>query len=109
MADYEYNARVVRIVDGDTFDADVDLGFHLTSRLRFRLLGIDAPEMRESAGPAAKAWLTEAIPVDKAVHIRTEKGDSFGRWLAVVYGDAGLASVNDQMVAAGHAVPWKRK
>ena len=44
---YTYAARLVRVVDGDTVDLDIDLGFHITVRERFRLAGIDTPELRD--------------------------------------------------------------
>ena len=46
-SDYRYKCEVQRCVDGDTVDADLDLGFHMTARIRFRLAGIDTPERGE--------------------------------------------------------------
>lgn len=88
---YRYRAKIIKIVDGDTFDADVDLGFYMTARIRFRCLGYDAPELsgpEKEAGKAARALLEALIPVGGTYEIETRKADSFGRWLAdVLVGD----------------------
>ena len=83
---YEYAAEITRVIDGDTFDARIDLGFRCHTEQRFRLLGYDAPEMRgETArmGRLAKDAMAAAI-FSGTVTLRTQKGDSFGRWLASV-------------------------
>lgn len=106
---------MVRVVDGDTIDVDIDLGFYVWIRKqRIRLLDIDAPEVRgesKEAGLAASEYLKGLID-GKTVIIRTAKGkdgvdrdDSFGRWLATIYLD-GL-DVNEEMMRAGHAVPYE--
>ena len=104
---YEYKATVTKVIDGDTIDCDVDLGFFLTmNSIRFRLLGINAPEMygmTKVAGWEAKEFLRERID-GKQVTIRTEKDDSFGRWLAYVYLDD--VNINDLMIERGYAEPY---
>lgn len=88
---YEYKAQVVKIVDGDTYDLDVDLGFYLTQRMRLRLLDINTPEVRgvpteeRMFGLACSAFVVQTIPVESIVRIVTYKTDSFGRYLADVY------------------------
>lgn len=114
---YEYKAKVVRVVDGDTIDVDVDHGFGITSRKRLRLFGVDAPETygvkKESDeyknGMEAKLWLDEMIG-GKNVIIQTHKDRTgkFGRYLAKVYlpsngSDIGV-DVLAEMIEAGHAV-----
>lgn len=112
---YLYRAEVVRVVDGDTIDVDIDLGFYVWIRKqRIRLLDIDAPEVRgesKEAGLAASEYLKGLID-GKTVIIRTAKGkdgadrdDSFGRWLATIFLD-GL-DVNQEMMRTGHAVPYE--
>ncbi len=49
---YEYRARIVRVIDGDTVEAEVDLGFHISSRMMLRLFGINTPEIKGSTKPA---------------------------------------------------------
>jgi micrococcal nuclease len=107
---------VTNIVDGDTFDATVDLGFHATMALRFRMLGIDTPELRPRGGTAetrasekkaalaAKSFLSQQI-YGKLVNIETAKGDSFGRWLAEVHLDD--VNINCLMIEAGHAKKYR--
>jgi micrococcal nuclease len=100
-----YRAKVVGIVDGDTFVADIDLGFHIRINKRLRLLGIHAPEPegeRSTAGKTAAECLRKLIDA-KNIIIRTAKGsdgadrDVDGRWLVVAYLD-GL-EVNDSMLS----------
>lgn len=85
---YEYNARIVNVVDGDTFDLDVDLGFHIHIHERVRLLDIDCPEKtarngedEKRAGIYVTEWAKTKL-LNKPVVIKSFKGtDSFGRWL----------------------------
>lgn len=103
---YRYKATVVRVVDGDTIDVDIDLGFYtILHKQRVRLYGIDAPEVRgreKIAGLESKAWLMEAIQ-DQAIELVTFKDakGKYGRWLGVVYMDD--KNVNQQMVELGLA------
>lgn len=88
---YEYRAKIVRIVDADTFDVDVDLGFDVHVHTRLRLSGVDVPEMDTAEGQLAteivRDWLTPGTPVE--VRTRpTRKGDDtkdkYHRYVAVV-------------------------
>lgn len=99
---YEYAARLVRVVDGDTLDLDVDLGFRTHVFERFRLLGYAAPETREPGGAAATAALRDRV--GGALIVRTHKPDSFGRWLADVFVDG--QSVVLELIAGGYGKPW---
>ncbi len=103
---YRYSAIVRRIVDADTLDLDVDMGFRAWRiRERFRLAGINAPEMRgpqRAAGQAAKAYLESMLPIGAPVVIESAKDpDVFGRWIARVWLNG--TCLNDALVAAGHA------
>jgi len=119
---YIYKAELIRVVDGDTVELIIDLGFDTLRKERFRLYGIDAPEMRTAAGKAAKAWLWEAIQPLEAIYVQTiqlstkAKRDKYGRFLAVLYDDLGdidanramktpvnPASINAKMIVRGHA------
>lgn len=88
---YEYNAKIDRIVDGDTIDATLDLGFHLSIKLRLRLLDLDAPELRSrSALERLKARtvsdkLKDLLLPGLPVKVRTNKTGKYGRWLANVW------------------------
>ena len=107
---YTYHASIVRVVDGDTIDCDVDLGFHLRARLRFRLLWYDAPEMtgpEKILGLQARDHL-ELLATGLEVMLRTAKGDSFGRWLCDVILPNGDDLVTE-LVADGWGVRWDGK
>lgn len=71
---YEYHATCVRVVDGDTFDFDVDLGFHITHRIRVRLRDVDTPEMN-SKNAAEREHAREAM--EFATNVLIGAGDPF--------------------------------
>jgi micrococcal nuclease len=104
---FNYNARIVKVIDGDTVDLDVDLGFHVWIRIRTRLLGINAPEAHESGGREATSYLRQLLPVGDPVQIRTyqDPRDKYGRWLAKI-ACSSAPDVADAMVAAGLAFVW---
>ena len=114
-----YNFRVVeinRVVDGDTIDVTIDLGFDLFKKERVRVAGVDTPEKRtrdleeKELGIEATNWLKEkldgAISGDDDLVIRTELVGGvgkYGRLLGWLYvGDSGT-SLNEQMIAEGYA------
>ena len=100
---YEYRVKnVTKVVDGDTIDVDIDLGFNISYSQRVRLAGIDTPESRTSDKEYLKYKLKDA----KIVIIKTEKPDSsekYGRILGWLYVDGNTVSVNDQMIEEGYA------
>lgn len=107
-----YVKKVTKVVDGDTIDVDIDLGFDISFSSRVRLAGIDTPESRttdkaeKALGMEAKAYLKAAIDNAKSVVIKTEKMDSsekYGRILGWVYLDGDTVSINDHMINDGHA------
>lgn len=102
---YEYKAVVVKIVDGDTLDADVDLGFHVSTRQRFRVARIDTPERGEDGFTEATDRVKELCPVGSEIIIYSEKTGGFGRWLAeIVYVDSnGQHNLSDQLLLEGLA------
>lgn len=111
---FEYQAKVVRVVDGDTVEVDLhkDVGFGLRLDIRktVRLLGINAPESEGATakeGLASKALLATLLSPGTEVIMRTEKPDpkdKFGRFLAVIWLD-GL-NMNEHMIVAGAAVAY---
>jgi micrococcal nuclease len=108
MSQYTYNAVVERVVDGDTLDLAVDLGFKVQVRERFRLFGIDTPEVfgksKSPEGEAASAYLKALLPVGTRVLVETVKGtEKYGRWLAMVYLPDSKTPVNTMLIDAGHA------
>lgn len=101
---YYYKAQVLRIIDGDTIDVSILIGFNISLTERLRLARINAPEVRgeeREAGLAAKEWLISQIAIGSEILIRTEKDDSFGRYIAEIYLDD--LNLNDEMVKVGHA------
>lgn len=110
---YEYYVRKVEaVVDGDTIDVLIDLGFDILFASRVRLAGIDTPESRtkdlneKALGLEAKEYLKKALKDAKSVIIKTEKMDSsekYGRILGWVYVDGNTVSLNDMMINDGYA------
>ena len=110
---YEYHVRTVRnVVDGDTIDVDIDLGFDISFSSRVRLAGIDTPEsrttdkMEKALGLEAKEYLKKKLKDAKNVVIRTEKMDSsekYGRILGWIYVDGETVSINNHMIEDGYA------
>jgi micrococcal nuclease len=108
---YYYNAQVKKIIDGDTFDIVIDLGFDTLRKARVRLYGVNTPESRTSnieekkMGLAAKEftdqWLTAA---NHKVKIETiiDKNEKYGRVLAKVWNEAGVC-LNEAIVKSGLA------
>lgn len=88
---YEYKAVITNVVDGDTFDMDIDLGFNIHIHERVRLLDVDTPENRSVEKRLGKAVTQYAQKhfEGKEVLLQSSKNktDSFGRWLAEVYID----------------------
>jgi micrococcal nuclease len=110
---YEYRVKqVIKVVDGDTIDVDIDLGFSISYTQRVRLAGIDSPESRtldkaeKALGLESKKHLAELLKSAKQIVIRTEKPDStekYGRILGWLFIDGATESVNASLVASGYA------
>jgi len=110
---YEYYVRKVEnVVDGDTIDVLIDLGFDILFQSRVRLAGIDTPESRtkdlkeKSLGLESKEYLKKHLKDAKSVVIKTEKMDSsekYGRILGWLYVNGDTESVNDKMINDGYA------
>jgi len=106
---YEYTARVLKVVDGDTLDLSIDLGFNIWITQRCRLQGIDTPETHtlnaaeKVLGLKAKGVLEGLVKTAKTVTVRTAKEDKYGRVLVTLFLD--LININESLVAAGYA--WR--
>jgi micrococcal nuclease len=107
-----YVKKVTKVVDGDTIDVEIDLGFDISFSSRVRLAGIDTPEsrttdkMEKALGLESKEYLKKAIDASKTVVIKTEKMDSsekYGRILGWLFLDGSKVSVNEQIIADGYA------
>jgi len=110
---YEYFVKEVKnVVDGDTIDVIIDLGFDILFSSRVRLAGIDTPESRtadkaeKALGLEAKEYLKKQLKDAKSVVIRTEKMDSsekYGRILGWLYVNGDSESINNKMINDGYA------
>ena len=104
--------QVLRVVDGDTIDAAIDLGFDISLTKRIRLAGIDTPESRttdayeKKLGLEVKDWLKERLKFAKDILIKTELPDStekYGRIIGHLYVNGEEISINNQMITEGYA------
>ena len=110
---FEYYVKeVTKVVDGDTIDVVIDLGFDISFTSRVRLAGIDTPESRtkdlaeKALGLESKKYLADRIKTAKNVVIRTEKinsSEKFGRILGWLYLDGESNSINHEMIEKGYA------
>ena len=106
---WEYRAEILRVIDGDTVDARVDLGFKVHYNVRVRLHGINAPESRtrdkeeKIRGLAAKERL-EQLVAGKTVTLKSHGVGKFGRCLGEI--TVGNSNVNTQLLKEGHAVAY---
>jgi len=116
---YEYYVRELKsVVDGDTIDVLIDLGFNVLFEQRVRLAGIDTPESRTSdkaekaLGLEAKEYLKKQLKDAKSIVIRTEKMDSsekYGRILGWLYVNGESESINNKMINDGYAWGYLRE
>jgi len=123
---FEYNCKIVKVIDGDTVDVDIDLGFDVwLKKQRIRLYGVDTPESRtrdlveKKYGLAAKEFVASHLPLESQQILRTKLDDArgkFGRILGefVIEIDtpstegytSELTTINDQLLAEHHAVKY---
>ena len=118
---YQYKFEVTRVVDGDTVDGNVDLGFGIKMFKRIRLYGIDAPESRtrdlveKAKGIAATQWLINNLETFSnngfTIMVQTENDSTgkYGRLLGTLYaiGDQNPININQAMITEGHAVVYE--
>ena len=110
---YDYRVKnVVKVVDGDTIDVEIDLGFSLTKKERVRVAGIDTPESRtrnkveKTYGIAAKLYLEGILRNAQEIRVETSKDGKYGRMLGWLYVDGAEKSVNQTMIDEGYAWPY---
>lgn len=106
---YTYAGTVLRVLDADTVQVDLDLGLRIHSAQAVRVAGIDAPELSTAAGKAAREFVQELLPVGSQVAVSTRKPDKYGRVLgSITYlGYGGTPhDLADKLVEAGHAQPY---
>ena len=113
--EYIYKVVVTRVIDGDTVDVEIDLGFDLKLNKRVRLHGINTPEIRtrdkkeKARGYAAKERLQEILKAnDNIVYLQSVDKGKYGRCVGILFEQDFLdESINDRLLSEGHAVKYK--
>jgi micrococcal nuclease len=102
---YIRKATVIKVIDGDTIDLKVDLGFSTFKEDRFRLTGINSPEKNTEEGMVAKRWMESMLPIGKELVVATskDKKEKYGRYLAVLYVKGMDESINSALIRGGMA------
>jgi len=104
--------QITKVIDGDTIDADIDLGFDISLSKRIRLAAIDTPESRtadaneKKYGLESKEWLKHKVENAKNILIKTELPDStekYGRIIGHLFINDQETSLNNQMIVEGYA------
>jgi len=116
---YTYNIKLDRVVDGDTIDAIIDLGFDVSIKKRVRFLGVDTPESRtrdleeKARGLAAKERVKELLEGANTIQLNSHGVGKYGRCLGELHIDIvdgqekmTLESVNELLIKEGHAVEY---
>lgn len=110
---YQYKVKKInRIIDGDTVDLDIDLGFGVTLSHRVRLKDVNAAETKtldleeKAKGLAAKEWLKKELSREGEWIIETVKEDKYGRILGTLYLVGDPVTVNERMLNEGIAKPY---
>lgn len=110
---YQYKIKkITRVIDGDTVDVDIDLGFGITLSHRVRLKGINAAETRtkdleeKAEGIKARLWLEKELSRKGEWIIDTTKEDKYGRILGTLYLVGDPVTVNERMLNEGIAKPY---
>lgn len=110
---HNYEAKLVRVIDGDTIELMIDVGFYFWYKTKVRLLGVDTPEIKgetRDLGLVSKAYVEEALGHATDMYVHTEKGDSFGRWLAELHYEylGEWNYLNVELLDKGLAAPYVR-
>ncbi len=110
---YNYIATVQRVVDGDTLDIVVDLGFRMSWRANCRFAGINTPELSSTvpatkeAAYKAKAFVENRIKPGDKIRIESHKLDKYGRPVAKIYYGKGYANcINEELIKEGLAIVY---
>ena len=116
---YTYNIKLVRVIDGDTIDAEIDLGFDVSVKKRVRFLGVDTPESRtrdleeKARGLAAKDRVKQLLEGCNRIQLTSHGVGKYGRCLGEIHMDMvdgreclTLESLNKLLIKEGHAVEY---
>lgn len=111
---YEYRALVTNVVDGDTIDVRADLGFDVCFNVRLRLFGIDTPEVRtrdleeKERGLIAKNYVESmCLGKEVTIHSKKDRQGKYGRYLAEVFVDTEVLSINSLLLKNGMAEVYR--
>lgn len=98
--------RVISAYDGDTFRAEIDVGFHMSAEQMFRVAGLDTPELGQPGALEARDYLRQRLAEAPpgSLSVRSYKTEKYGRWLAEIY--IGDEHLNETMIQLGHARPY---
>lgn len=105
---YEYFATVVRVIDADTIDVRIDLGFDVHINQRVRLLGINTPEKNTALGIEASGYVRNLLPLGTVIILQSDKSEreKFGRYLARVIFPETKECLNDILINKRYAVEY---
>jgi len=116
---YQYKVKLDRVIDGDTIDCYIDLGFDINTKKRIRFVGINTPESRtrdleeKAKGLAAKARLKEILETAGEIHLDSHGLGKYGRVLGELYVSSydekdspTMINVNELLIKEGHAVEY---
>ncbi len=110
---YEYNCKIVRVIDGDSIIVDIDLGFnHFIHNEPIRLYGVDTPECRtrdaqeKAAGLLAKKFVEDALHIGGTYKLETREKGKFGRYLGTIF-LTNNTSINSALISENLAVAYK--
>lgn len=96
-------AEVVNVVDGDTIDCEIDLGFRIAIKQRIRLAGIDTPERKQDGFQKAKEYLNRRI-LGKSVILKVSSRSKWGYYLGEIFLDD--KNINQELVSEGYAIEY---
>lgn len=108
---FEYNARVLNVIDADTLKLQIDLGFSVFVTQSCRLVRIDAPEMSTMEGFKARQFVVDLLAAVTALKVSTSKPDKYGRWLVDLSfqspaNGAQWINLSDLLLSTHNAVPY---
>lgn len=107
---YNYSAVIERVIDGDTVDVILDLGFFIYHKQRVRMAHINAPEKNQTGGKEATDWLMGRLKANTRILVTSQKphsDDKYGRFLADIYLLGDTVSVNQEMLNLGLATAYE--
>jgi micrococcal nuclease len=106
---FYYNAKVIRWVDGDTLDIELDLGFKISMTKRIRLLGINAPEIKTASGKKVKTFCEEYLPAGKEFIFKSyrDKKGGYGRLLGTIFKQGSTKSLNELLLESKMALRYR--